>query len=279
MVRSIFLRGFDQQIADMIGDHMEEHGVKFYRGWVPTEIIKLEEGTPPRLLVKAKESDGDETLEVEVNTVLLAIGRDPCTGTLNLDSAGVKISAKSGKILTTDNDQTTTPNIYAIGDVAEGRPELTPVAIHAGNLLAKRLFDGSTTLTDYTKIPTTVFTPMEYGCIGMSEEDAIAKYGGDDIEVYHTNHQALEAALPKRDENKAYCKLVCVKSEKERVVGFHYLGPNAGEVTQGFAVAIKLGATKNDFDSTIGIHPTTAETLTTLNITKSSGASSTKTGC
>lgn len=100
---------------------------------------------------------------------------------------------------------------------------------------------------------------MEYGCVGLSEEDAIKKYGQEDIEVYHTNFQPLEAALPKRDENKSYCKLVCVKSEKERVVGFHYLGPNAGEVTQGFALGIKLGATKNDFDSLIGIHPTTAE--------------------
>jgi len=215
---------------------------------------------------------------VEVNTVLLAIGRDPCTRNLFLDKAGVRLS-KSGKILANDADQTSASNIFAIGDVAEGRPELTPVAIHAGHLLAKRLAEGSTILTDYEKVPTTVFTPLEYGCVGLSEEDAIKKYGADDIEVYHTNFQPLEVNLPKRDENKSYCKLVCLKSENERVVGFHYVGPNAGEVTQGFALGIKMGATKTDFDSTIGIHPTSAETFTTMNITKSSGKSSLKTGC
>lgn len=91
-MRSILLRGFDQQIADMIGDHMEQHGVKFYRGWVPTEIVKIGEGLPPKLKVIAKETDGDEILELEVNTVLLAIGRDPCTKNLNLESAGVALS-------------------------------------------------------------------------------------------------------------------------------------------------------------------------------------------
>ncbi|CAL8133441.1 unnamed protein product [Orchesella dallaii] len=279
MVRSILLRGFDQQIAGMIDEHMESHGVKFHRGWVPTEIKKVGDGSPPQLVVVAKESNGDKTMEVAVNTVLFAVGRDPCTNTLNLENVGVKVNAKSGgKILTTSSDQTTTPNIYAIGDVALERPELTPVAIQAGILLIKRLYEGETTLTDYTKIPTTVFTPMEYGCIGLSEEDSKLWYG-DNVEVFHNNFQPLEAALSKRDENKAYCKLVCNKADNNRVVGFHYLGPNAGEVTQGFAVALKLGATKADFDSTIGIHPTTAETLTTMTTTKSSGASATKSGC
>jgi len=170
-------------------------------------------------------------------------------------------------------------HIYAIGDVAEDRPELTPSAIQAGKLLARRLYGGSTVLTDYEHVPTTVFTPLEYGCVGLSEEDAIAKYGEEDIEIYHTHFQALETALPKRDENKCYAKLVCLKSQKERVVGFHYLGPNAGEVTQGFALGIRLGATKGDFSSLIGIHPTTAETFTTMEITKSSGANALKTGC
>ncbi|XP_021961025.1 thioredoxin reductase 1, cytoplasmic isoform X1 [Folsomia candida] len=279
MVRSILLRGFDQQISGMIGEHMSEHGVKFLNGWVPTSIVKLEEGTPPRLLVTAKESDGQGTMELEVNTVVFAIGRDPCTKDLHLDAAGVKLSSKSGKIYTNDSDQSNVNHIYAIGDVAESRPELTPVAIQSGVLLARRLFGGSQVLTDYINVPTTVFTPLEYGCIGISEEDAINKYGGDDIEVYHTNFQPLECTLPKRDENKCYTKLVCVKSENERVVGFHYLGPHAGEVTQGFGLGIKLGATKNDFDSLIGIHPTTAETFTTMGITKSSGLNAQKTGC
>jgi len=132
---------------------------------------------------------------------------------------------------------------------------------------------------DYRNVPTTVFTPLEYGCVGLSEEDAKTKYGASDIEVYHTNSTPLENELSKRDENIVYCKLVCVKSNNERVVGFHYLGPNAGEVTQGYAGMIKMGATKVDFDETIGIHPTIAETFTTMTITKSSGKRSMKTSC
>jgi len=279
MVRSILLRGFDQQIAEMIGDNMTSHGVKFLRGWIPVSIVKLEDGTPPRLLVKAKQTDGEGTMEVEVNTVIFAIGRDACTNELQLNAAGVKTSSKTGKIYTNDEDQSSASNIYAIGDVAESRPELTPVAIQSGVLLSKRLFGNSRILTDYVNVPTTVFTPLEYGCIGLSEEAAIEKYGAENIEVYHNNFQPLEFTLPKRDENMSYAKLVCVKSENEKVVGFHYLGPNAGEVTQGFAIGIKLGATKHDFDSLIGIHPTAAETFTTMGITKSSGKSAAKTGC
>jgi len=282
MVRSILLRGFDQQVAGMIGEHMGEHGVKFLNGWIPTAITKLADGTNgglPRLLVTAKDTAGTGSMEMEVNTVVFAIGRDPCTPNLKLQNAGVELSSKTGKVLTNEADQSNIPNIYAIGDVAENRPELTPVAIQAGILLAKRLYAGSKVLTDYDKVPTTVFTPMEYGCCGLSEEDAEAKYGANNIEVYHTAFQPLECAVPKRDENRCYAKLIVNKLENERVVGFHYLGPNAGEITQGFAVAIKLNATKDVFDNLIGIHPTCAEIFTTLTITKSSGLSALKTGC
>jgi len=187
--------------------------------------------------------------------------------------------SRNGKVITNSSDQTNIPTVYAIGDVADGRPELTPVAIQAGVLLARRLFGGSKTLMDYDKVATTVFTPIEYGCIGISEEEAVARYGEGDVEVYHTSFQPLEFVLPKRDENKCYLKLVCIKSENERVVGFHYVGPNAGEVTQGYGLGMRLGATKADFDSLVGIHPTCAETFTTLEITKSSGLSSEKKGC
>ena len=113
----------------------------------------------------------------------------------------------------------------------------------------------------------------------MAEEDAVASFGQDDVEVYHTNFWPLEWTLPKRPENASYAKLVCVKSDSERVVGFHYLGPNAGEVTQGFAGMLKLGATKEHFDDLIGIHPTTAEVFTTMDIAKSSGEDPSAKGC
>ena len=109
-------------------------------------------------------------------------------------------------------EQTNIPHIYAIGDILEGRPELTPMAIQSGRLLARRLCGTSTLLTDYQNVCTTVFTPLEYGCCGLAEEEAIAKYGAEDVEVYHTGFLPLEWALPHRPETACYCKLICIKS-------------------------------------------------------------------
>ena len=128
-------------------------------------------------------------------------------------------------------------------------------------------------------IPTTVFTPTEYGCIGLSEEEAIKQHGEDNIEVYHSYFTRLEHTVPHRPENKGYCKLVCNKEDKMRVLGFHVLGDNAAEITQGYALGMKLGATFSDFEHLVGIHSSSAEELTTLNITKRSGKSPLKTGC
>jgi len=277
MVRSILLRGFDQQMAEMVGDFMAKQGIKFIRPCIPTKIEKVTEGTPATYRVTGLMEDGTETVG-EYNTILLAVGRDPCTADLHLDRVGVKL-AKSGYVVCGDNESTSCPYVFAVGDIVEGRPELTPVAIQAGQLLARRLFAGQTLLCDYVNIPTTIFTPLEYGCIGMTEEAAIAQYGQDDIQVYHSNFLPLEWTVPHHDENACYAKLITVKSLNERVVGLHVIGPNAGEMTQGWAVGMKLGATKADFDNTIGIHPTCAEIFTTLNVTKSSGASAAQTGC
>merc|ERR1711962_1661946 len=248
---------------------MEAHGVKFIHGAVPTSVEKIADGSPATLRVTAKTTDG-ETITGEYNTVGLAIGRDPCTADLGLDVAGVELS-KSGKVVVDKEERSSVPHNHALGDVIEGGLELTPVAIQAGKMLAKRLFSFKNKAMDYTNVCTTVFTPLEYGSCGLSEEAAIAKYGQDDIEVYHSNFWPLEHTVAHRPENDCYAKLVCVKSQREKVVGFHILGPNAGEITQGFGGMIKLGATKEDFDDLVGIHPTCAEILTTLTITKSSG--------
>jgi len=178
-----------------------------------------------------------------------------------------------------DMEQTNVPNVWAIGDIGEGRPELTPVAIQAGRLLSRRMFAREKTLVDYTNIPTTVFTPIEYGCIGYSEEAAVEKFGEENIEIYHSHFMPLEWTVPHRPENTCYAKIICNIKESERVIGFHILGPNAGEITQGFAVAMKVGATKKDFDETIGIHPTCSEIYTTLHVTKRSGLTAEVTGC
>jgi len=210
------------------------------------------------------------------------------------DNDGVKLV--NGKIDTTLDERTSVPNIFAIGDCAKDRPELTPVAIQAGLLLARRLYGDSRALMNYSLIPTSVFTPFEYGCVGLSEEDAIKKFGKENVETFLSRYGALEVAAshPKiRREVRSYvfhppdtdfegteekavaqpclAKLVCHRTQDNLVVGYHHVGPNAGEITQGFALGVKLGAKKRDFDDLVGIHPTSAEEFTGLRVTGSSG--------
>ncbi|XP_074054545.1 thioredoxin reductase 3 isoform X2 [Macrotis lagotis] len=279
MVRSILLRGFDQEIAEKIGAYMELNGVKFLRKYIPVQIQQLEEGTPGRLKVVARSTEGSETMEEEYNTVLLAIGRDSCTRKIGLEKIGVKINEKTGKIPVNDEEQTNVPYVYAIGDVLEDKLELTPVAIQAGKLLARRLFGGQLEKCDYVNVPTTVFTPLEYGCCGLSEEKAMELFKKDNIEVYHTFFLPLEWTVAGRESDTCFGKIICNKRDNNRVIGFHVLGPNAGEVTQGFAAAMKCGLTKQLLDETIGIHPTCSEVFTTMEITKSSGQSISQRGC
>ena len=171
MVRSILLRGFDQVMANRIGDYMKNQGVRFINGAVPTKFTKTSEG---KIAAQYQDSMNNLITE-EYDTVVFAIGRYAVTDNIGLEKIGVKF-AKNGKIITTDDEKSSVDNIYALGDCAEGRPELTPPAIMAGKLLASRLFGNSNTLMDYRNIATTVFTPLEYGCVGYSEEDAINKY-------------------------------------------------------------------------------------------------------
>ncbi|XP_078075792.1 thioredoxin reductase 1, cytoplasmic-like [Mustelus asterias] len=279
MVRSILLRGFDQQMANLAGDYLENHGVKIIRRFVPTKIEQIEAGTPGKLKVTARSTEGSENIEGEYNTVLLAVGRDSCTKNIGLEKVGVKIVEKSGKIPVNDVEQTNVPYIYAIGDILEGKLQLTPVAVQAGRLLAARLYGGSSVKCDYINVPTTVFTPLEYGACGYSEESALEKYGAENVETYHSYFWPLEWTIPSRDNNKCYAKVICNKQDQNRVIGFHVLGPNAGEITQGFGAAIKCGMTKEQLDSTIGIHPACAEIFTTLSVTKQSGQSVQQSGC
>ncbi|KAE8612208.1 hypothetical protein XENTR_v10012764 [Xenopus tropicalis] len=143
MVRSILLRGFDQEMANRAGAYMETHGVKFIKQFVPISVELLEEGTPGRLKVTAKATEGDQIIEDEYNTVLIAVGRDACTRNIGLEKIGVKVNERNGKIPVSDEEQTSVPYVYAIGDILDGKLELTPVAIQAGRLLARRLYKGS----------------------------------------------------------------------------------------------------------------------------------------
>ena len=274
LVRSMLLRGFDREMVGAIKAVMEHNGTKIIEGALPSSIEKLPSG---KLKVTMTNGQSDE-----FDTVLAAVGRKPDILGLGLDSAetGLRVTlGPSGKIQCT-NEQTSIPHIYAIGDVVEGAPELTPVAIQAGRILARRLFGGSTEQMVYKNIATTVFTPLEFGTVGLNEEEAIAKYGADNIEVFVSSFQPLEWSIV-QDYADLNClaKVIVDKSPNERVLGMHIACPNAGEIIQGFAVAFRNGLKRQDLLNTVGIHPTTAEELCGLEISKSSGKSTKKAGC
>ncbi|KAM5262398.1 thioredoxin reductase 2, mitochondrial isoform 2-T2 [Ctenodactylus gundi] len=276
MVRSIPLRGFDQQMSSLVTEHMESHGTRFLRGCIPSRIQRLPDG---QLQVTWEDCASGKKDTDTFNTVLWAIGRIPQTRGLNLEKAGVNTNPENQKILVDSWEATSVPHIYAIGDVAEGRPELTPTAIMAGKLLAQRLFGQSSELMDYDNVPTTVFTPLEYGCVGLSEEEAVARYGQERIEVYHAYYKPLEFTVADRDASQCYIKMVCLREPPQLVLGLHFLGPNAGEVTQGFALGIKCRASYAQVMRTVGIHPTCSEEIVKLRISKRSGLDPTVTGC
>lgn len=275
MVRSVPLRGFDQQMAGIVADAMAEKGIKFLQKTIPKSIEKQADG---RLLVNYQSNDGSVGSDV-YDTVLLAAGRTALTEDLKLENVDIKVVPETSKILVDNEERTSIPHIFAVGDVIEGRPELTPVAIHAGRLLARRLFNNSVQLMDYRDVATTVFSPLEYGSVGYSEEGAVKQYGEDKVEVYHAYYKPTEFFIPQKSVRYCYLKAIAERDGDQKVLGLHYVGPVAGEVIQGFAAAVKSGLTINILMNTVGIHPTTAEEFTRLSITKRSGLDPTPATC
>ncbi|XP_054935394.1 thioredoxin reductase 3 isoform X3 [Physeter macrocephalus] len=279
MVRSQLLRGFDQEMAEKVGSSVQQLGIRFLRKFVPVEVQQLEKGSPGKLKVVAKSAEGTEMIEGLYDTVLLAIGRDSCTKKIGLEKIGVKVNEKPGNIPVSDVEQSNVPCVYAVGDVVEAKPELTPVAVQAGKLLAQRLLGGCLEKVSFLLAPTVALTPLEYGCCGRAEERAAEVYRKEGLEVTHTVLWPLERTAACRDSNTRYAKIICSRLDYDRVIGFHVLGPKAGEVTQGFAASMKRGLTKQLLDDTIGIRPTRAQAFTTLEITKSSGLDLTQKDC
>mmetsp|Transcript_20540 Transcript_20540/g.56699 ORF Transcript_20540/g.56699 Transcript_20540/m.56699 type:complete len:632 (+) Transcript_20540:71-1966(+) len=270
-VRSILLRGFDRECSDKIGEYMKDHGVQFRNKVTPTKLEKTESNQ-----IKVTFSDGSEDT---YDTVLSAIGRQADTDKLGLDKIGVEVNPKNKRIPGT-LEQTACPNVYAVGDVLDDTPELTPVAIQAGVLLSRRLFGESKEAMDYLNVCTTVFTPLEYGCVGYSEDEAIEKFGESGVEVNHREFLPLEWSLSLgRTHSFAYAKIIVDKTPQQNVLGMHFLGPNAGEVLQGYGVSMKQGLTFKALTDTVGIHPTSSEELVTMSVTKSSGEDCSAGGC
>ena len=292
--RSPFLRVFDSDMAFKVVDQLEEEGVHT----MPNTKIKSVKRLENKLFEVELESTKGKLEKVTVQTILMAIGRDPNPVSYAADKAGISIDLSSKKIIgrAEERERTNVDHIYAVGDVVLGVPELMPVAQKSGRLLAHRLslrlHKGSPEAktvqeeeilgkfsTDYTLIPTTVFSPTEYSFIGLSEEEAQKKYGNENVEIYHRETTPLQFSLYKGNTKMAYMKVVVNKADGNRVIGMHYFGASADEVIGGFAVAMKLGMTKDVLDSTIGIHPSTSEDLFNLDVTKRSGEEFRKTEC
>nr|CAD7459737.1 unnamed protein product [Timema tahoe] len=267
MVRSVVLRGFDQQMADIITKDMQNRGVKFLFKCLPKSVEKQNDG---KFLVHWADATSSEQNSDIFDTVLFAVGRRPLTPELKVNAAGLHTVPESGKILAV-GEKTNVPNIYAVGDVLHEKPELTPVAVQAGKLLAQRIFNKAKLEMDYDNVATTVFTPMEYATVGLSEESAVGRHGEDGIEVYHAYYKPTEFFIPQKSVESCYIKVICLRREPQKVIGMHFIGPNAGEVIQGYAAAVKSGLTMEILQNTVGIHPTISEEFTRIFITKRSG--------
>ena len=247
------LRGFDQGIVEVLVEEMKKNGQPLHTHKVPQKLEKLDNGD-----IQIYFEDGTTHTSQKV---IWAVGRKANVHQLNLEAAGVELTER-GFIQVDEYQNTTTPGIYALGDVS-GEKELTPVAIKAGRTLAERLFNGKTDAKmDYELIPTVVFSHPAIGSIGLTQEQAEAKYGVENIKVYQSTFAGMYSAITVHRQ-MTKLKLITL-GEEEKVIGLHGIGGGIDEMIQGFAVALKMGATKADFDATVAIHPTASEEFVTM---------------
>ena len=248
------LRNFDPMMAETLIESMQQDGITLHTHAIPKEVLK--------------NADGSVTLNLEdgraqrVDCLIWAIGREPATDKINLQAVGVETNER-GFIKVDKYHNTNVPGIYAVGDIIVGGIELTPVAVAAGRRLSERLFNNKPNEhLDYRLVPSVVFSHPPIGTVGLTEPQAIAQYGAENVKVYKSSFTSMYTAVT---QHRQACrmKLVCVGKE-EKIVGLHGIGFGVDEMIQGFAVAIKMGATKADFDNTVAIHPTGSEEFVTM---------------
>lgn len=247
------LRKFDPMLADTLMKQMAEDRLTVHTHSIPKQVSKDDNNT-----INIEFENG---LSLVVDCLVWAIGREPATDNINLQAAGVETDG-SGYIKVDEFQNTSAESIYAVGDNI-GKVELTPVAVKAGRQLAERLFNNKPEARmDYDMVPTVVFSHPPIGTIGLTEPEAVEKYGQDNIKIYATSFAAMYTAVTSHRQ-MTKMKLIC-KGPEERVVGLHGIGYAMDEILQGFAVAIKMGATKADFDACVAIHPTGGEEYVTM---------------
>ena len=246
----LIMRSFDTDVRRFLDQEMRKQGIEIHYQSQVGSVVRQSDNS---LLVTFL--DGSST---EVDQVLMAIGRNPRVAGIGLKKLGIETTAQ-GTIAVNHKFQTNVPNIYALGDVTGGI-ELTPVALAEAMVLVSHWYGNGAKEMDYDLIPTAVFTQPNIGTIGLTEDQALDQHGK--ITVYRSDFKPMKHTLSGSDE-RSFMKLI-VHSATDKVVGLHIVGEGAGEMLQGFAVAMKVGATKADFDATIGIHPTSAEELVTM---------------
>ena len=247
------LRTFDKDIVDVLVDEMAKSGPTLHTHANATEVVK---NTDDSLTISF---DNGETITVDC--LIWAIGRAANTSGFGLEKTGVKLTEK-GTIYSDEFENTSVPGIYALGDVT-GKLDLTPVAVKAGRQLSERLFNNKADAKlDYTDVATVVFSHPVIGSVGLTEEKAVAKYGAENIKVYKSSFTPMYTALGD-NRQPSTMKLVTL-GDDEKIIGLHGIGYGVDEMIQGFSVAIKMGATKADFDNTVAIHPTGSEEFVTM---------------
>jgi glutathione reductase (NADPH) len=246
----LFLRGFDEEVRKVLAREMDKKGIDVRFN---SNVVAVEKRDDGKLIVDLE--DGEQLV---TDMVLYATGRRPHVSDLGLENVNVQ-QRDNGSIVVNEYYQTSEPSIYALGDVIGGM-ELTPVALAEGMQLAKNLFNAENKTVDYRYIPTAIFSQPNIGTVGMSEEQAREQYSK--IKVFTSEFRHLKHTLSGSDE-KTFMKII-VDAGSDKVVGVHMVGDEAGEILQGIGIALKCGATKADFDSTIGIHPTAAEEFVTM---------------
>ena len=246
------LRSFDNMLSDTLSEIMQEDGINLH---THTDVKKLEKNDDGSLTVHL---NGEGTIKADV--LIWAIGREPANDKINIENTDVELDPR-GYIKVDKFQNTSAKNVYAVGDNI-GVVDLTPVAVKAGRLLSERLFNGKDDAhMDYDLIPTVVFSHPTIGTIGLTEAEAKVKYG-DDLHIYNSSFAAMYTAVT-RHRQATKMKLICAGKE-QKVVGLHGIGYAMDEILQGFGVAMKMGATKADFDACVAIHPTSAEEFVTL---------------
>jgi glutathione reductase (NADPH) len=247
------LRGFDNDLRSAIQTGMIEHGIKIINHAQDISIEKTETGVSVTVTTK----DGQSTIFADAVS-LAALGRKPNTADMGLENVDVK--TQKGAIIVNAHSQTTVENIYAVGDCTDDI-QLTPVAINEGRAFADTMFGNKPRTMNYADIPTAIFTTPEAATVGLTEEEA-RELHGDAIKIYRSNFRPMYYVLPGKQE-KTLMKLV-VDTTTDRVLGAHMVGDHAAEIIQGVAIAVKMGATKANFDATVGIHPSSAEEFVTM---------------